>query len=81
MSLDDKLDTVITNLGDLKQNHKDLHTKVDKIAQNGARLDERTKNHEKRMDRNDRRSAGLGAMTGLAGGGLVAFLKSLWPGG
>jgi hypothetical protein len=47
-----------------------------------ARIDERTQQHEKRMDRTERKSAGISGAGGLLGGTLVVFLKSFFsPGG
>jgi hypothetical protein len=46
-----------------------------------AAIDERTKQHEKRMDRSDRKAAGISGAGGLFGGALVVFVKSFFPGG
>lgn len=43
-----------------------------------ARIDERTKQHEKRMDRLDKKAAGLGAVTGMLGGALAVVGKALF---
>lgn len=43
-----------------------------------ARIDERTQQHEKRMDRSDRRAAGVGGLTGLAAGFAAAFMKAFF---
>jgi len=45
-----------------------------------ARIDERTKQHEKRMDRAEKKAAGLGAVTGALGGIFAVLGKSIWPG-
>ncbi len=40
-----------------------------------VRIDERTIQHEKRMDRTDRKSTGLGAIAGLVGGFVAGMLR------
>ncbi len=60
----------------------EMRADLKKIDRTVTRLEERTMQHEKRMDRDDRRSGAIGAGAGLFGGVLGAFLKSLvHPGG
>lgn len=61
---------------------KEIARDLKKVDSTVTRLDERTIQHEKRMNRSDRHSAGLGGLTGLFAGILGAFLKSfVHPGG
>ena len=84
MPLDEKID----DLTDLVKDHQ-TQTRVsfekvfDKLEQHTAQdatLIERTEGFEKRMDRTDKRSGAIGAGTGLAGGFLGAFIRSLFGG-
>lgn len=43
-----------------------------------ARLDERTKQYEKRMDRTDRRTVGVAGATTAVGGSLILFIKQMF---
>ena len=59
-----------------------MEEKIDQILEGQAedrqvlaRLDERTQQHEKRMDRSDNRAAGLGAVAGAIGGFFAGLLK------
>lgn len=45
-----------------------------------ARLDERTLQYEKRMDRTDRRAAGIAGITTIASGSIMLFVKSFFGG-
>lgn len=74
MSVNGKLDAIH---GDVKE----LRTEQIEQGKALSGLCERTEQHEKRMDRNDRRSAGLGAVTGALGGIVAGFFRSLFTGG
>lgn len=61
-----------------------LNRVLDELNDHGeclARIDERTKQHEKRMDRADRRATGLGAFAGLLAGFFAAVAKAFVGGG
>jgi len=45
-----------------------------------AAIDERTQQHEKRMDRSDRKAMGISGAGGLFGGAIAVFVKSFFPG-
>ncbi len=45
-----------------------------------ARLDERTMQYEKRMDRTDRRTVGVAGVTTAGGGSLLLFVKQMFGG-
>lgn len=62
----------------IDRNLREITQSLRKHGECLVRIDERTLQHEKRMDRQDRKSAALGALTGLLGGFLAAFSKSLF---
>lgn len=72
MTRDEKIDALFKLLLD------DIRGHLQKHGETLARIDERTKLHEKRMDRMDKRAAGLGAVTGAVGGALAVLGKSLF---
>lgn len=43
-----------------------------------AKLDERSQQHEKRMDRADKRAASIGGVTGTVGSAIVFFFNHLF---
>lgn len=59
---------------------EEIHADVKAHGETLARIDERTMQHEKRMDRTDRRSAAISSGGGLLGGALAILVKSLFPG-
>lgn len=81
---EEKLDELIGLVSQRSQEDIDrldkIHEVMNKHGKLLARIDERTLQHEKRMDRSDRRSAGIGTVTGVIGGALAMFVKSLTGG-
>tara|TARA_Y100000310_G_scaffold314292_1_gene363516 strand:+ start:1261 stop:1503 length:243 start_codon:yes stop_codon:yes gene_type:complete len=65
----------------VEHNFDKVHKKLNALTEDSATLKERTKQHEKRMDRQDKKSVGIAAVTGVAGGGFGTFIKSLLTGG
>lgn len=66
---------------EVKQCLRDVKQALKEHGEILARLDERSVQQEKRMDRTDRRSTGFGAIAGLVGGVIGGFLKTFVGGG
>lgn len=64
--------------GELREWLERVDDKLDRVGEQVAAIDERTRQHEARMDRADRRAAGWGAIGGLlagAGAWLAQLLR------
>lgn len=72
------MDNVLDHLDDQKECVRDVKKALQKQGETLAAINERTKQHEKRMDRMDKKSAGLGAATGALGGFLAVLVRSLF---
>lgn len=84
MSVDEKLDQVLLDLSRLRAEQRTTHKAVDEIHIQLGVLDERSQQHEKRMDRQDKKAGVLGGITGGVTGGflgaIVAAVRSMWNG-
>ena len=67
MTVEDKVDKLIR----LFEAHD---SRLDKVAETCARIDERTRQHEKRMDRADTRA---GIAGGTVGGGIALIIAAI----
>lgn len=59
---------------------KEIAGDVKAQGQTLAAINERTIQHEKRMNRADRHASGLGALAGAIAAGFTMFAKSFFPG-
>jgi hypothetical protein len=64
----------------LVQEFRELRKEMQSYGPVLARLDERSKNLDKRVDKVERKSAGLGATAGGAAGGFVAGFINFFGG-
>lgn len=78
---DEKIDQLLELFRAHSQEDMDRLEKIhDAIEKHGtllARIDERTQQHEKRLDSVDRKTVGISTITGTLGGVITIFLKSL----
>lgn len=55
-----------------QRRHEELRRELGDVRSCVARLEERTQQHDRRLDRAERRAAGLGAIAGAVSAGIAA---------
>lgn len=72
---DEKLDLLL-------EQGKEVRRKLNELGESVAKIDERTEQHEKRMDRMDRKAGVTGSIAGGGAAAVLAALKGIiWPHG